>query len=259
VKYALIADLHSNLEALHAILGHASAQGAERYVFLGDLVGYGPNPGEVIDIARSMVNSGKAYAVLGNHDAAVCGRDCAQVMHDAARKVVEWTRARLKPRHLQWLMGLPLKIQVDRMTWVHASASRPEDWGYIQDSQLARLSLREAAADWVFSGHVHDPMLYYTCADQRVPGIRPCERRPIVLTPRRKWLAIVGSAGQPRDGLPGARYAIFDRDAYRYTSFCLRYDFPVTAAKIRLHGLPDRFARSVEGVLSAVPPGLMVP
>lgn len=257
MKYALIADLHSNLEALHAILAHAGAQGVKRYVFLGDLVGYGPNPCEVLDIARSMVNAGKAWAVMGNHDAAVCGLDTEQIMHDAARQVVDWTRTCLKPRHQQWLMGLPMTIRFEGMAWVHASARRPEDWTYIQDARLARLSMREAGADWVFSGHVHDPMLYFTGANHRVFSIRPRERTPIVLGPRRKWQAIIGSAGQPRDGLPGARYAVFDRTSYAYTSFCLRYDHPLTAAKIRSHGLPDRFARSVEGVLSAVPPGFM--
>ncbi|MDP5238598.1 metallophosphoesterase family protein [Uliginosibacterium sp. 31-16] len=253
MKYALIADLHGNLEALYAILAHAGAQGVGRYVFLGDIVGYGPDPEPVLELCRHMVSTGDALAVLGNHDAAACGRDSTSNMNEAARAVIEWTRSKLKPRHQQWLASLPLVLQRDRMTWVHASALRPEAWTYIDTSRQARLSLREAGSTWVFSGHVHDPMLYYTCPDQRVPGVRLVERRSILLNPRRSWLAIVGSAGQPRDGLPGARYAVFDRSRYLYTSYRLAYDFAATAAKIRAAGLPERLAHHIEGVLLPVP------
>ncbi|GAB2901679.1 metallophosphoesterase family protein [Uliginosibacterium flavum] len=256
MKYALIADLHGNLEALYAILAHAGSQGVGRYIFLGDIVGYGPDPERVLEMCRHMVSTGDALAVLGNHDAAACGRDSTQSMNDAARLAIEWTRSCLKPRHQDWLANLPLMLQRDRMTWVHASALNPAAWTYIDNSRQARASLHEAGSTWVFSGHVHDPMLYYTCSDQRVPGVRPLERRSIILQPRRTWLAVVGSAGQPRDGMPGARYAVFDRARYAYTSYRLAYDYTTTAAKIRAAGLPERLARYVEGAGLQVPRAL---
>jgi len=253
VKYALIADLHGNLEALEAILAHAGGQGVGRYIFLGDMVGYGPDPERVLEVCRHMVSAGDALAVLGNHDAAACGRDATHAMNDAARAAIEWTRSCLKPRHQQWLASLPLMLQRDRMTWVHASAWRPAAWTYIHNAREARNSLREAGSTWVFSGHVHDPMLYYTCSDLRVVGVRLLERRPTILQPRRDWLAIVGSAGQPRDGMPGARYAVFDRVRMEYTIHRLAYDSAATAAKIRAAGLPERFARHVEGAVLVRP------
>lgn len=253
MKYALIADLHANLESLYAILAHAGSQGVGKYIFLGDIVGYGPDPEAVLELCRHMVSTGDAWAVLGNHDAAVCGRDSAQRMNVSARFAVEWTRGCLKPRHQQWLASLPLMLQRDRMTWVHASARSPSVWTYVDNDLGARRSLDAAGTTWVFSGHVHEPKLYYTCPDERVAGIRLIERRSIVLNPRRSWLAIVGSAGQPRDGLPGARYAIFDRARHEYTSYRLAYDYMRTAEKIRSVGLPERLARYIEGGVLNVP------
>lgn len=247
MKYALIADLHSNLEALQAILAHARAQGVQRFVFLGDLIGYGPDPEAVLDACMNLVAAGEALAVLGNHDAAACGRDPAPDMNPQARRAIEWTRACLKPRHQQWLTRLPIMLQRDRMTWVHGSALCPEAWTYIYDSGLARASVAAAGSTWVFCGHVHTPTLFYSCQDERMLAIRLIERRPIILHPRRTWLSIVGAAGQPRDGLPGARYAIFDRQRFQYTSYRLPYDFEHTAAKIRAAGLPEYLARYIEG------------
>lgn len=259
MKYALIADLHGNLEALNVILAHAAAQGVGRYVFLGDIVGYGPDPEAVLEIVRDLVSRCEGYAVLGNHDAAACGRGKDQGMNRAARRAIEWTRTCLKPRHQQWLMALPLIIQQNRMVWVHASTVRPEGWTYVDHPRAARHCLREANANWVFAGHVHDPKLYYTCGDDRVLGIKPRERSSIKLNPRREWLAIVGSAGQPRDGLPGARYAIFDRALSEYTSYRLAYDFAITAAKMRSIGLPEVLARFVEGAAQVTPQSPLIP
>jgi diadenosine tetraphosphatase ApaH/serine/threonine PP2A family protein phosphatase len=245
-KYALIADIHSNIEALDAVLAHAAAQGANQHVFLGDMVGYGPDPQAVLDRIRQGMTQGDV-AVLGNHDKAIA-MNIGSSMNEVAQHSVQWTRAQLAATDLDFLVNLPLLLQDDDMTWVHASAAAPEQWTYIYDSEAAARSLRIAGTHWVFSGHVHDPALYFMMPDGRFSSMRPREDVAIPLPSHRHWLAIVGSCGQPRDGQLGARYALFDRQRCTLTFYRVPYDHTLTAAKIRAAGLPDRLARHVEGL-----------
>lgn len=246
MKFALIADIHSNIEAFDAVLAHATTQGAQRIVLLGDLVGYGPDPEAVIERSRALVADG-AIAVLGNHDASACGRDPSS-MNDEAESAILWTRARLKPDQMDWLAGLPHIVREGEMTWVHASASRPQDWLYVSDGKSARASLEAAGTTWVFGGHVHDPTLYYTGRDGRMLPFHPTEAIPVPVPRHRRWLAIVGSCGQPRDRQVGARYALFDQARATLSFHRVAYDHASTAARIRAAGLSERFARHVEGL-----------
>jgi diadenosine tetraphosphatase ApaH/serine/threonine PP2A family protein phosphatase len=246
-KYALIADIHSNIEALDAVLAHAAGQGVGRRVYLGDLVGYGPDPVPVIERVRQGLAQGDV-AILGNHDKAIA-LGLGGTMNELARMSVEWTHAQLDQSQREFLAGLPLLVQENDMTWVHASAAAPEQWTYIHDSDAAARSLRIAGTHWVFSGHVHDPALYCSEQDRRYSAIRPREDIAIPLPGHLHWLAIVGSCGQPRDGKAGARYAVFDDKQCCLTFFRVPYDHAITAAKIRATGLPDRLARHVEGLI----------
>ncbi|MEC5384741.1 metallophosphoesterase [Uliginosibacterium sp. H3] len=245
-KYALIADIHSNIEALDAVLAHAAAQGADRHIYLGDLVGYGPDPVAVLERIQQGLARGD-LAVLGNHDNAIA-LNLAGTMNEVAQQSVLWTRAQLDVPQLRFLADLPLLLQEDDMTWVHASAAAPENWTYIYDGDAAARSLRVAGTHWVFSGHVHDPAIYYAGEQGCFSPIRPREDVAIPLPSHRHWLAIVGSCGQPRDGQVGARYALFDRARCRLSFFRVPYDYATTAAKIRGAGLPERLARHVEGL-----------
>ncbi|HSD37021.1 MAG TPA: metallophosphoesterase [Rhodocyclaceae bacterium] len=245
-KYALIADIHSNIEALDAVLAHAAAQGADRHVFLGDLVGYGPDPVAVVERVQQALAQGDV-AVLGNHDNAVA-LNIVSTMNEVAQLSVKWTRAHLATQQLRFLADLPLLLQEDDMTWVHASAAAPENWTYIYDGDAAARSLRVAGTHWVFSGHVHDPAIYHAGDHGYFSPIRPREEVEIPLPSHRHWLAIVGSCGQPRDGQVGARYALFDRERCRLSFFRVPYEYARTAEKIRAAGLPERLARHVEGL-----------
>src|SRR5919106_734390 len=118
MKLALIADVHSNLEALSACLTHAEARGIERWAFLGDLVGYGADPEAVLDIVMAYAATG-AIVVLGNHDAAALGRG-SEHMNETAERAIEWTRERLKPAHKEFLASLPLAERADDVLFVHA-------------------------------------------------------------------------------------------------------------------------------------------
>ncbi|MDB5813999.1 MAG: metallophosphoesterase [Rhodocyclales bacterium] len=245
-KYALIADIHSNIEALDAVMTHAAAHGVDQHVFLGDLVGYGPDPVAVVERVQQGIAQGDV-AVLGNHDKAIA-LNLANTMNDVAQVSVRWTHAQLAAPQLDFLANLPLLLQEDDMTWVHASAAMPELWAYIYDGEAAARSLRMAGTPWVFCGHVHDPALYFANGVSGFSAIRPPEDVAIPLPAHRNWLAIVGSCGQPRDGQIGARYAIFDRERCALSFFRVPYDYERTAAKIRAAGLPERLARHVEGL-----------
>lgn len=246
MKYALIADIHSNIEALDAVLAHAMEHGVDRHVFLGDLVGYGPDPVAVLDRVQQGLMQGD-LAVQGNHDKAIA-LNMGSTMNEVAQASVQWTYAQLSTDQLGFLDKLPLLVQEDDMTWVHASAAAPESWTYIYDGDAAARSLRVAGTHWVFSGHVHDPALYFSGAEGRFSPIRPREDVAIPVQSHRHWLAIVGSCGQPRDGQIGARYAIFDRERCTLSFFRVPYNYKLTAAKIRAAGLPERLARHVEGL-----------
>jgi diadenosine tetraphosphatase ApaH/serine/threonine PP2A family protein phosphatase len=241
MKIAFLADIHANLEALSACLGHAREQGAERHVFLGDLVGYGADPAAVVDRVAECVERG-AVAVRGNHDqAAFEGR--SETMNPAAEQAIAWTRSRLSEKQRAFLAGLPLLARQESMVFVHASARSPSEWIYVSDPLRAAHSLEAAAATYVFSGHVHEPVLYFAGPTSRPVPFRPVPGVPIPVPPRRRWLAIVGAAGQPRDGNTAACYAVLDTDRQALTFFRVPYDWQAAAEKVRAAGLPTRLAR----------------
>jgi diadenosine tetraphosphatase ApaH/serine/threonine PP2A family protein phosphatase len=245
MNLALLADVHANFEALSACLADARERGADRYAFLGDLVGYGADPGRVIDTVASLVEGG-ALAVRGNHDeAAVAGE--ADAMHPVAGKVISWTQGRLGPGQRAFLASLPLVVREDRFFLVHASPERPAAWTYVTDPVRAARGLAAAApSSWVFCGHVHEPVLYTEGAAARPVPFRPVPGVAIPVPPRRRWLAVVGSAGQPRDGNTAACYAMLDTDRATLTFLRVPYDWRAAADKVRAAGLPEGLARRLE-------------
>ncbi len=244
MKLALLADVHANLEALRACLADARERGAERLAFLGDLVGYGADPGPVVDLVAAAVDSG-AHAVRGNHDAAAITGD-SEFMHRTAGAVIAWTRERLTEGQRAFLAGLPLVVRDGPLLLVHASPEAPGEWIYVTDPLRAAHALGAAGdATWVFCGHVHEPVLYTAGAARPVP-FRPVPGVAIPVPPRRRWLAVVGSAGQPRDGNTAACYAMLDTERTTLTFFRVPYDWRAAAEKIRAAGLPESLARRLE-------------
>ncbi|HEY6099944.1 MAG TPA: metallophosphoesterase family protein [Anaeromyxobacter sp.] len=245
MKLALLADIHANLEALQAVLAHAREQGPDRFAVLGDVVGYGADPGPVVDAVAALVEGG-ALAVRGNHDDATVAGD-VDSMHHAAGEAIAWTRHRLSPGQRAFLAGLPLVVREDRLFLVHASPEEPEEWIYVTDPVRASFALEAAApATWVFCGHVHEPVLYTQGAAARPVPFRPVPGVAIPVPPRRRWLAVVGSAGQPRDRNTAACYAMLDTDRATLTFHRVPYDCRVAAEKVRAAGLPESLALRLE-------------
>jgi diadenosine tetraphosphatase ApaH/serine/threonine PP2A family protein phosphatase len=183
--------------------------------------------------------------VLGNHDAAAIGR-LVPGMNLQALTAIAWTRKRLGKRQSDFLHALPLSVREDDRLYVHASAAVPERWTYITGPRQAAQSLKATDAGIIFSGHVHDQRLYYTGAAGYPMPFDPVPGTPIPTARHRQWLAIVGSAGQPRDRNTAACYALADLARARITFFRVPYDHGTAAQKIRAAGLPERLARRLE-------------
>ena len=240
--WALFADIHANLEALQACLGHAHARGARRMALLGDLVGYGADPAAVTELAMQLSAQG-AIVVKGNHDLAVEGSSA--YLNETARAAIEWTRGVLGIDHRAYLAELPLCVREESLCLVHASADSPQRWRYIDSPAAALRSVQAARAPHTFCGHVHDQTLYFERANGQMGAFRPTPGTAIPVGAHRRWLGIVGSVGQPRDGNPAAAYVLFDTARAQLTFHRVPYDHVAAADKILAAGLPPALAYRV--------------
>ena len=239
---ALLADIHANREALSACLADARRCGAERHIFLGDLVGYGPDPAWVVEHVAGMVADG-ALAIQGNHDAAAA--DETDTMTALAHAAITWTREWLDDDHLNFLRTLPLDLNEDDRLYVHASACDPHDWIYVLSPREAFQSFRATAQRLTFCGHTHMPALFNESATSLPQHHVPIDDAPMPLLTQRRWIAVLGAVGQPRDHNPAACYGLLDTAANRLTYRRVHYDADVTARKIVSAGLPEALAKRI--------------
>jgi len=236
---ALFADIHANREALTACLADAAEQGAARLVFLGDLVGYGPDPVWVVERVAQLIDDG-AVAVLGNHDLATY--DASVSLSAVARAAIDWTTHQLGPAHRAVLARLPLEVPDEDRLYVHASPSSPADWTYVLGAREAFHGFRATRQRLTFCGHTHQPALFSETASSLPHHHVPAAGRPNPLLPHRRWLAVLGAVGQPRDRNPLACYGLLDTTANRLTYVRVPYDIDVTARKVLAAGLPTALA-----------------
>lgn len=248
MKLALLSDIHGNLQALNACLAHARAQQVQRFAFLGDLVGYGADPGAVVDRVMLMTEEG-AIVLKGNHDEMALAPPVE--VKTVGESTALWTHQALSHAQRGWLASLPLAHHSDNILLVHATANEPERWRYVYDERAAAASLDAASTQYpgicyVFGGHVHEQSLYYRGLGASLMKFVPQPGVAVPVPKRRQWLGTIGSVGQPRDGIPKAMYAIFDSDQARLTFHRVAYDHQGAAAAIRRAGLPDFFAERLE-------------
>ncbi|MCU7369657.1 metallophosphoesterase family protein [Paucibacter sp. O1-1] len=248
MKLALITDLHANREALTAVLAHAQSQGCDGHAFLGDYVGYGGDPGWVLDRVRELVDQG-ALAVMGNHDSAVV-HGALPTMREDARAAAAWTREQLSTEQLRFLAELPMTASRGDCLFVHANAFAPEGFEYIQGRAEAMRSLQATDRAYTFCGHMHEPMLYHLSGTGKAGDFCPVPGVEIPLLSHRQWLIIPGSCGQPRDGNPEACYACFDTETGLLSFQRVPYDVEAAAARIRSSGLPEAVAERLAARLS---------
>lgn len=239
MRIAVFADLHANRQAFAACLAQARDFGAGRIVFLGDYVGYGADPEWTTETVMELVEQG-AVAVRGNHDNAV--DHAGERLNAEATVVIEWTRGELGIAERRFLRELPLTHSEEDRLYVHAEAGKPGNWRYVTDATAAARSIRAASARVTLCGHVHRPALYAMSAAGKVTAFTPVTGTPIQLLPTRRWLAVLGAVGQPRDGNSAASYVIFDTQRHELTYCRAPYDVEQAAARIRGKGLPASLA-----------------
>jgi diadenosine tetraphosphatase ApaH/serine/threonine PP2A family protein phosphatase len=240
MRIAFLSDIHANREAFAACLEHAAGRRIDRYVFLGDYVGYGADPVFAIETVMAHVERG-AVAILGNHDAAAIGPD--RFMSEAASAAIEWTRGRLDASHLAFIEGLPLSSEDDGRLYVHASADTPGAWRYVTDRDAAAECLAASRAKATFCGHTHVPALFHRALSGRTGSFSPRDGIELPLTAAVRWVAVIGSVGQPRDHNPAACYAVLDTANNGLTYFRVPYDIDKAARKISDAGLPEVLSR----------------
>ena len=232
---AIFTDIHANRQAFAACLEAARARGADRLICLGDIVGYGADPEWSVDTVMELVAAG-GLAVRGNHDNAVS--TASETMNAEAQAAMEWTRGRLSAEQRRFLAELPMSVGDEDRLFVHAEASSPPRWRYVQSSADAARSMIATEAQVTFCGHIHRPALYSMSATAKMTSFTPTANMPIQLLRGRQWLAVVGSVGQPRDGDPAASFAMFDTASREITYHRVPYDVATAAARIKANGLP---------------------
>lgn len=239
MRIAILSDIHANRQAYEAVLAAAADRAATRYVILGDIVGYGGDPVWCVDRTMALAAEG-ALIIRGNHDQGVS--DPSVSMNEAARAALDWTRTQLSQTQRAYLAALPLEIEDGERLYVHADASAPARFHYVSDAETAAAHLQACKARVSFCGHIHRPALYCMGTNGKTTAFAPSSSTGIPLLPQRRWLAVMGAVGQPRDGNPAAAYGILDTDKGEIEFHRAGYDIESAAARIRAVGLPEGLA-----------------
>jgi len=240
MRIAFLSDIHGNREAFDACVAHAERQGAERFVLLGDLVGYGADPIYIVDRAREMGAQG-AVVIKGNHDAAAASGVSAN-MNENAAAAITWTYDELDEEARDYLRALPMTSEEEDRLYVHSEATAPAEWRYVQDAHAAEDSLRATSQRLTFCGHIHVPQLYHMAPQKPAIGFKPQNGAPVPLVASRKWLMVQGAVGQPRDHVAAAAYGLLDVRRNEMTYMRVPYDIDGAARKIHAAGLPQILA-----------------
>jgi diadenosine tetraphosphatase ApaH/serine/threonine PP2A family protein phosphatase len=248
VRYAVLSDVHGNLEALSNVLADAASEGALGILCLGDAVGYGADPAPCIEL----LGERSTRMVAGNHEHGALGLLDVRWFNAAARAAALWTRDRLGADHQNFLTGLPLTSTIGEATCVHASPRRPEEWDYLLSAEDGFQAFGDFETRLCFVGHSHRPGVWSLGsggpAYEDLAGPAFHDRR-IPFHDGRRYIINVGSVGQPRDRDPRAAYVVWDEDERSVTLRRVTYDHKAAAAKILRAGLPralaDRLAHGV--------------
>jgi predicted phosphodiesterase len=227
--YGIFADIHSNLEALESVMLFFKDHKVDRYICAGDVVGYGPNPNECVDLLRTL---SPLEAVVGNHDLAACGLKDTKLFNEYAQKALIWTSKNLSQNNQIYLSELPRNLTLEHLSVVHGSPRQPTDEYLMNFSQYKdNLPLLRSTA--TFTGHTHIPLVISSDIMKTLLG-----RSELILNTANKYIINVGSVGQPRDSDPRAACGIFDSVNMTFHLFRLEYDLDKTQDKMRKLRLP---------------------
>lgn len=238
MKYAILGDIHANLEALQAVLEDAKEQGVTHYACTGDLVGYNADPKACLNLIRDL----GCPVVQGNHDYYAGCNESMELFTPLAQQSIRWTRQQLSAVDRKYLRNLPYIEDIGEFTMVHSSLSNPQRWNYIFTRSSAEASFRNQFSDVCFFGHTHVPLAFVSAGMSIDKGFY----ETLSISPGYQYLINVGSVGQPRDRNPKAAYAIYDLNEQLVTMRRVDYDIATAQKKIREAGLPFRNALRLE-------------
>jgi diadenosine tetraphosphatase ApaH/serine/threonine PP2A family protein phosphatase len=241
VRYAILSDIHGNLDALQAVLADAATR-TDALICLGDVVGYGPEPEPCLEL----VGERAAALVSGNHEHGVAGLLDLDWFNPLARAVVEWTQARLDDDHRRYLASLPLRAEIGEATLVHASPTQPDEWEYLVNAEDGLGAFAGFTTRLCFVGHSHRPAVW--SLGSWGPEFRP-GGLDVMIDAGRRYIINVGSVGQPRDRDSRAAYAVWDVEGRRIIGRRVAYDVAAVRRKIARARLPEFLAdRLVAGI-----------
>jgi len=244
VRALVISDLHSNAEALRSVLAHVRRKKFDHVVCLGDFVGYGAQPNQVLDTMRMFKGAKKVY-IRGNHDRVAAGLDDAEGFNTAAKAAALWTREHLSPANRRFLRDLPLGPLVkESVQFCHGSPHDEDE--YVFNGHHAAAVFSGSDEKFILYGHTHMPVIFALDEHGYVEGAAIRGDATLRLSRSHRYLINPGSVGQPRDRNPEASFIIFDTKALTVQFFRVPYDVKKTQASIRGAGLPrilaDRLA-----------------
>lgn len=234
MRYAIVSDIHGNFEAFQAVLGHAARNGGfGNIICLGDVVGYGPDPHECVQLLRKHEH----LCVAGNHDLAAVGLVDTSAFNPLAASAVQWTSERLDHGDISYLRGLPLTAVVDGFTLAHGSPREPI-WEYITSPWAASQNLKHFETPYCLVGHTHVPVIFrFKGAEESDCVAEPFPGDGLLALATERMIINPGGVGQPRDGDPRAAYAVLDIDAKTLRQFRVEYDIALTQEKMLRAGL----------------------
>ena len=234
MKYALLSDIHGNLEALLAAMDSIAREGVDRVLCVGDIVGYGANPSECIRKVQELC----IPAVIGNHDAASAGKMSTFDFSNVAREAVLWTGKNLTEEDRSFLRGLGAVYKNEDLTIVHGTLFQPEEFHYMFDKNSARVSFDLMETDICFVGHTHVPGMFLKGADT----LTYFYKEKLKFNKTEKMIVNVGSVGQSRDGDPRLCYCIYDSEKRFIELKRVKYDINKAQEKILKAALPASLA-----------------
>ncbi|MBE6391062.1 MAG: metallophosphoesterase family protein [Lentisphaerae bacterium] len=259
-KYAVLSDIHGNLEAFEAVLGVCSSMNVDKFILLGDIVGYNADPVRCIELARSL---DVVAAVRGNHDdyAINYDPDNRAGFNPHAHLAIQWTHDQLSDSDREWLNSLEYSKQIlkIKLTIVHATLDTPERWGYIFKADDCVSHFMEQKTLLSFCGHSHVPVAFVRLPDRSTVELIPewgggifdedmdvdfsvIDSVTVQMKTMHNYLFNIGSIGQPRNGDPRASFAIYDSDELTVTRMMVPYDIAAAKQKVLDAGLPERLA-----------------
>jgi len=227
VKTAVISDIHSNIEALSAVISELEQTGIERVICLGDIVGYGADPDDCLQLIKDKCD----VVIRGNHDSAVSGSEEYSSFNPEAEEAIYWTRNRISEEWKSYLEALPMIFEESGIVYVHSSPHKPALWSYIVSREDALFEFRYFKGSAAFIGHSHISGIF--CHDGDTFDDK------VILNEEKRYIINVGSVGQPRDGNTNAAYAVYDDTMKSVNINRVAYDVGSAAEKIRDAGLPS--------------------